>query len=68
MRKERLFKEKKIFPEKSFILNLPKKIYFSEIWKKEMEKSGDDEIISYYRDDEKGKGDDDLMDFPLALK
>jgi len=56
---------KSINSEKSFNQNFTRKIFFSEIWKLKKEKSGDDEIISYYRDDERGEV---LIDFPLCLK
>ncbi len=57
-----------INPEILFRDNLPMKLYFTHIWKKEVEKSGEDEIISYSREDDKGKKDSELKDFPLVLK
>jgi GT2 family glycosyltransferase len=66
--KDNKVNDKPIDPRTLFSNNFTHKLYFSYIWRKEVEKSIDDEIVFYYRDDEKGKEESDLMDFPLVLK
>jgi hypothetical protein len=66
--KDNKVNDKPIDPRTLFSNNFTHKLYFSHIWRKEVEKSIDDEIVFYYRDDEKGKEELDLMDFPLVLK
>lgn len=66
--KDRKINGHPINPEVLFRDNFLVKIHFTYIWKKQIEKSGEDEIIFYSREDDKGKKESYLKDFPLVLR